>query len=130
MDTRKYKLINAIVVILTMILLVICGSTQVSLNHVQNNKDLEKINHERVKNNNEFKLAEFLEQLKSHEDTSLNNIAIYDSWGEVTIECNGDFTTFKNLLNSLDDMNEIKEIKSLLIEEGLCTFKVIFNTKT
>jgi hypothetical protein len=129
MDTRRYKLINRIVLIVTIIFLVIYARTQISLNYAKSNMVLEKNSNERLKNNDEFKLGGFLNKLRSYDDISLNNIVIYDSWGEVTIQCRGDFTTFKNLLSELESMNEIREINSLVVEEDTCTFTLIFNTK-
>ncbi|WP_346928291.1 hypothetical protein [Clostridium sp.] len=129
MDTRKYKLINSAVVIATIILLIVYGITQINLDNAKNHRDLVKSNHEQTKNNEEFKLGEFLNRLRSYNDISLNNIVIYDSWGEVTIQCEGDFTTFKNLLSDLGEMDEIKEINSFVVEEETCTFTLIFNTK-
>ncbi|MEW8993026.1 hypothetical protein [Clostridium sp.] len=129
MDTRKYKLINSAVVIATIILLVVYGKTQINLNNAKEHRDLVRSNHEQTKNNEEFKLGEFLNRLRSYNDISLNNIVIYDSWGEVTIQCEGDFTTFKNLLSDLGEMDEIKEINSFVVEEETCTFTLIFNTK-
>ncbi|WP_346937314.1 hypothetical protein [Clostridium sp.] len=129
MDTRKYKLINSAVVIATIILLIVYGITQINLDNAKEHRDLVKSNHEQTKNKEEFKLGEFLNRLRSYNDISLNNIVIYDSWGEVTIQCEGDFTTFKNLLSDLGEMGEIKEINSFVVEEETCTFTLIFNTK-
>jgi len=129
MDTRKYKLINSAVVIATIILLIVYGITQINLDNAKNHRDLVKSNHEQAKNKEEFKLGEFLNRLRSYKEISLSNIAIYDSWGEVTIQCEGDFTTFKNLLSDLGEMDEIKEINSFAVEEETCTFTLIFNTK-
>ncbi len=122
MDTRKYKLINITVVIITIILLIAYGKTQINLNH----RNLVVSNRIEANKKEEFKLGEFLNRLRSYNDISLNNIVVYDSYGEVTIKCKGDFTTFKNLLSDLGKMDEIKEINSLVVEEDICTFILVF----
>lgn len=126
MDTRKYKLINITIVIATIILLIAYGKTQINLNNVKNHRNLVVSNLVEENKKEEFKLGEFLNRLKSYNDISLNNIVVYDSWGEVTIKCKGDFTTFKNLLSDLGKMDEIKEINSLVVEEDICTFILVF----
>lgn len=126
MDTRKYKLINIAVVIATILLLIAYGKTQIDLNNAKNHRNLVVGNTVEANKKEEFKLGEFLNKLRSYNDISLNNIVVYDSWGEVTIECKGDFTTFKNLLSDLGKMDEIKEINSLVVEEDICTFILIF----
>lgn len=129
MDTRLYKLINLIIAIITIILLFIYVNTQVRVQYTKKDGDL-TINYEEVKNSNEFKLDEFFNKINIYEDVSLNDIVIYDSWGEVTVKCKGDFTTFKQLVDSINHMEEIKEIKSLLIDGNICSLTVIFNTKS
>lgn len=126
MDTRKYKLINITIVIATIILLIAYGKTQINLNNAKNHRNLVVSNLVEENKKEEFKLGEFLNRLRSYNDISLNNIVVYDSWGEVTIKCKGDFTTFKNLLSDLGKMNEIKEINSLVVEEDICTFILVF----
>jgi len=126
MDTRKYKLINIIIVIATIILLIAYGKTQINLNNAKNHRNLVVSNLVEENKKEEFKLGEFLNRLRSYNDISLNNIVVYDSWGEVTIKCKGDFTTFKNLLSDLGKMDEIKEINSLVVEEDICTFILVF----
>lgn len=126
MDTRKYKLINITIVIATIILLIAYGKTQINLNNAKNHRNLVVSNLVEENKKEEFKLGEFLNRLKSYNDISLNNIVVYDSWGEVTIKCKGDFTTFKNLLSDLGKMDEIKEINSLVVEEDICTFILVF----
>lgn len=126
MDTRKYKLINITVVIATILLLIAYGKTQIDLSNAKNHRSLVVSNTVEANKKEEFKLGEFLNKLRSYNDISLNNIVVYDSWGEVTIECKGDFTTFKNLLSDLGKMDEIKEINSLVVEEDICTFILIF----
>lgn len=126
MDTRKYKLINIAVVIATILLLIAYGKTRIDLNNAKNHRNLVVGNTVEANKKEEFKLGEFLNKLRSYNDISLNNIVVYDSWGEVTIECKGDFTTFKNLLSDLGKMDEIKEINSLVVEEDICTFILIF----
>ena len=126
MDTRKYKLINITIVIATIILLIAYGKTQINLNNAKNHRNLVVSNLVEENKKEEFKLGEFLNRLRSYNDISLNNIVIYDSWGEVTIQCEGDFTTFKNLLSDLGKMDEIKEINSLVVEEDICTFILVF----
>ncbi|MFR1708117.1 MAG: hypothetical protein ACLSV2_04380 [Clostridium sp.] len=128
MDTRLYKLINLIIAIITIILLFIYVNTQIRVQYTKSGKD-STINYEESKSSNEFKLEEFFNKIKEYEDVSLNDIIIYDSWGEVTVKCKGDFTTFKQLIDSINHMEEIKEIKSLLIEGNFCSFTVIFNTR-
>ena len=128
MDTRLYKLINLIIAIITIILLFIYVNTQIRVQCTKSGKD-STINYEESKSSNEFKLEEFFNKIKEYEDVSLNDIIIYDSWGEVTVKCKGDFTTFKQLIDSINHMEEIKEIKSLLIEGNFCSFTVIFNTR-
>ena len=108
MDTRLYKLINLIIAIITIILLFIYVNTQVRVQYTKKDGDL-TINYEEVKNSNEFKLDEFFNKINIYEDVSLNDIVIYDSWGEVTVKCKGDFTTFKQLVDSINHMEEIKE---------------------
>jgi len=126
MDTRKYKLINITIVIATIILLIAYGKTQINLNNAKNHRNLVVSNLVEENKKEEFKLGEFLNRLRSYNDISLNNIVVYDSWGEVTIKCKGDFTTFKNLLSDLGNMDEIKEINSLVVEEDICTFILVF----
>ncbi len=126
MDTRKYKLINITIVIATIILLIAYGKTQINLNNAKNHRNLVVSNLVEENKKEEFKLGEFLNRLRSYNDISLNNIVVYDSWGEVTIKCKGDFTTFKNLLSDLGKMDEIKEINSLVVEEDICTFILVF----
>ncbi|WP_346885327.1 hypothetical protein [Clostridium sp. UBA4395] len=126
MDTRKYKLINITIVIATIILLIAYGKTQIDLNNAKNHRNLVVSNLVEENKKEEFKLGEFLNRLRSYNDISLNNIVVYDSWGEVTIKCKGDFTTFKNLLSDLGKMDEIKEINSLVVEEDICTFILVF----
>ncbi|HAR86202.1 MAG TPA: hypothetical protein DCR69_10770 [Clostridium sp.] len=126
MDTRKYKLINITIVIATIILLIAYGETQVNLNNAKNHRNLVASNLVEENKKEEFKLGEFLNRLRRYNDISLNNIVVYDSWGEVTIKCKGDFTTFKNLLSDLGKMDEIKEINSLVVEEDICTFILVF----
>lgn len=126
MDTRKYKLINITIVIATIILLIAYGKTQINLNNTKNHRNLVVSNLVEENKKEEFKLGEFLNRLRSYNDISLNNIVVYDSWGEVTIKCKGDFTTFKNLLSDLGKMDEIKEINSLVVEEDICTFILVF----
>jgi len=126
MDTRKYKLINITVVIATILLLIAYGKTQIDLSNAKNHRNLVVSNTVEANKKEEFKLGEFLNKLRSYNDISLNNIVVYDSWGEVTIECKGYFTTFKNLLSDLGKMDEIKEINSLVVEEDICTFILIF----
>lgn len=126
MDTRKYKLINITIVIATIILLIAYGKTQINLNNAKNHRNLVVSNIVEENKKEEFKLGEFLNRLRSYNDISLNNIVVYDSWGEVTIKCKGDFTTFKNLLSDLGKMDEIKEINSLVVEEDICTFILVF----
>ncbi len=126
MDTRKYKLINITVVIITIILLIAYGKTQINLNNTKNHRNLVVSNRVEANKKEEFKLGEFLNRLRSYNDISLNNIVVYDSCGEVTIKCKGNFTTFKNLLSDLGKMDEIKEINSLVVEEDICTFILIF----
>ncbi len=126
MDTRKYKLINITIVIATIILLIAYGKTQINLNNAKNHRNLVVSNLGEENKKEEFKLGEFLNRLRSYNDISLNNIVVYDSWGEVTIKCKGDFTTFKNLLSDLGKMDEIKEINSLVVEEDICTFILVF----
>ena len=126
MDTRKYKLINITIVIATIILLIAYGKTQINLNNAKNHRNLVVSNLVEENKREEFKLGEFLNRLRSYNDISLNNIVVYDSWGEVTIKCKGDFTTFKNLLSDLGKMDEIKEISSLVVEEDICTFILVF----
>ncbi len=126
MDTRKYKLINITVVIITIILLIAYGKTQIDLNNAKNHRNLVVSNRVEANKKEEFKLGEFLNRLRSYNDISLNNIVVYDSCGEVTIKCKGDFTTFKNLLSDLGKMDEIKEINSLVVEEDICTFILVF----
>jgi len=126
MDTRKYKLINITIVIATLILLIAYGKTQINLNNAKNHRNLVVSNLVEENKKEEFKLGEFLNRLRSYNDISLNNIVVYDSWGEVTIMCKGDFTTFKNLLSDLGKMDEIKEINSLVVEEDICTFILVF----
>ncbi|WP_346896029.1 hypothetical protein [Clostridium sp. UBA7503] len=126
MDTRKYKLINITVVIITIILLIAYGKTQINLNNAKNHRNLVVSNRVEANKKEEFKLGEFLNRLRSYNDISLNNIVVYDSCGEVTIKCKGDFTTFKNLLSDLGKMDEIKEINSLVVEEDICTFILVF----
>ncbi len=126
MDTRKYKLINITTVIATIILLIAYGKTQINLNNAKNHRNLVVSNLVEENKKEEFKLGEFLNRLRSYNDISLNNIVVYDSWGEVTIKCKGDFTTFKNLLSDLGKMDEIKEINSLVVEEDICTFILVF----
>ncbi|HBL05947.1 hypothetical protein [Clostridium sp. UBA7791] len=126
MDTRKYKLINITIVIATIILLIAYGKTQINLNNAKNHRNLVVSNLVEENKREEFKLGEFLNRLRSYNDISLNNIVVYDSWGEVTIKCKGDFTTFKNLLSDLGKMDEIKEINSLVVEEDICTFILVF----
>ncbi|WP_346870976.1 hypothetical protein [Clostridium sp. UBA5119] len=126
MDTRKYKLINITVVIITIILLIAYGKTQINLNNAKNHRNLVVSNRIEANKKEEFKLGEFLNRLRSYNDISLNNIVVYDSYGEVTIKCKGDFTTFKNLLSDLGKMDEIKEINSLVVEEDICTFILVF----
>lgn len=128
MDTRLYKLINLIIAIITIILLFIYVNTQIRVQYTKSGKD-STINYEESKSSNEFKLEEFFNKIMEYEDVSLNDIIIYDSWGEVTVKCKGDFTTFKQLIDSINHMEEIKEIKSLLIEGNFCSFTVIFNTR-
>ncbi|WP_150844834.1 MULTISPECIES: hypothetical protein [unclassified Clostridium] len=126
MDTRKYKLINITIVVATIILLIAYGKTQINLNNAKNHRNLVVSNIVEENKKEEFKLGEFLNRLRSYNDISLNNIVVYDSWGEVTIKCKGDFTTFKNLLSDLGKMDEIKEINSLVVEEDICTFILVF----
>jgi len=126
MDTRKYKLINITIVIATIILLIAYGKTQINLNNAKNHRNLVVSNLVEENKKEEFKLGEFLNRLRSYNDIYLNNIVVYDSWGEVTIKCKGDFTTFKNLLSDLGKMDEIKEINSLVVEEDICTFILVF----
>ncbi len=126
MDTRKYKLINITVVIITIILLIAYGKTQINLNNAKNHRNLVVSNRIEANKKEEFKLGEFLNRLRSYNDISLNNIVVYDSYGEVTIKCKGDFTTFKNLLSDLGKMDEIKEINSLVVEDDICTFILVF----
>lgn len=126
MDTRKYKLINITIVVATIILLIAYGKTQINLNNAKNHRNLVVSNLVEENKKEEFKLGEFLNRLRSYNDISLNNIVVYDSWGEVTIKCKGDFTTFKNLLSDLGKMDEIKEINSLVVEEDICTFILVF----
>ncbi|HBA04283.1 MAG TPA: hypothetical protein DCW51_10250 [Clostridium sp.] len=126
MDTRKYKLINITIVIATIILLIAYGKTQINLNNAKNHRNLVVSNLVEENKKEEFKLGEFLNRLRSYNDISLNNIVVYDSWGEVTIKCKGDFTTFKNLLSDLGKMDEIKEINSLVVVEDICTFILVF----
>jgi len=126
MDTRKYKLINITVVIITIILLIAYGKTQIDLNNAKNHRNLVVSNRVEANKKEEFKLGEFLNRLRSYNNISLNNIVVYDSCGEVTIKCKGDFTTFKNLLSDLGKMDEIKEINSLVVEEDICTFILVF----
>lgn len=126
MDTRKYKLINITIVIATIILLIAYGKTLINLNNAKNHRNLVVSNLVEENKKEEFKLGEFLNRLRSYNDISLNNIVVYDSWGEVTIKCKGDFTTFKNLLSDLGKMDEIKEINSLVVEEDICTFILVF----
>lgn len=126
MDTRKYKLINITIVIATIILLIAYGKTQINLNNAKNHRNLVVSNLVEENKKEEFKLGEFLNRLRTYNDISLNNIVVYDSWGEVTIKCKGDFTTFKNLLSDLGKMDEIKEINSLVVEEDICTFILVF----
>lgn len=126
MDTRKYKLINITIVIATIILLIAYGKTQINLNNAKNHRNLVVSNIVEENKKEEFKLGEFLNRLRSYNDISLNNIVVYDSWGEVTIKCKGNFTTFKNLLSDLGKMDEIKEINSLVVEEDICTFILVF----
>ena len=126
MDTRKYKLINITIVVATIILLIAYGKTQINLNNAKNHRNFVESNIVEENKKEEFKLGEFLNRLRSYNDISLNNIVVYDSWGEVTIKCKGDFTTFKNLLSDLGKMDEIKEINSLVVEEDICTFILVF----
>ncbi|MBE6059501.1 MAG: hypothetical protein E7215_04930 [Clostridium sulfidigenes] len=126
MDTRKYKLINITIVIATIILLIAYGKTLINLNNAKNHRNLVVSNLVEENKKEEFKLGEFLNRLRSYNDISLNNIVVYDSWGEVTIKCKGNFTTFKNLLSDLGNMDEIKEINSLVVEEDICTFILVF----
>ncbi len=126
MDTRKYKLINITIVVATIILLIAYGKTQINLNNAKNHRNLVVSNIVEENKKEEFKLGEFLNRLRSYNDISLNNIVVYDSWGEVTIKCKGNFTTFKNLLSDLGNMDEIKEINSLVVEEDICTFILVF----